>query len=155
MASQTLPEHITPHDAVLFYDGLCGFCDGSVRWMLQRTHANDRNHRLYFAPQQSALARSIFARYGVEEQIPDSTLLLLVHPRTSQERLLMQSDAVIQAYILLGGPWRIAASVVAITPRSLRDAIYRLIARNRHRIAGKLTACRLPTPAERSRFLGL
>jgi predicted DCC family thiol-disulfide oxidoreductase YuxK len=155
MAPQALPEHVNPHDAVLFYDGLCGFCDGSVRWMLRRTHANDRNHRLYFAPQQSALAHSIFARYGVERQIPDSTLLLLIHPRTSQERLLMQSDAVMQAYILLGGPWRIAASVLGITPRPLRDAIYRLIARNRHEIAGKLTECRIPTPVERSRFLGL
>jgi predicted DCC family thiol-disulfide oxidoreductase YuxK len=151
MAPPALPEHVEPQDAVLFYDGLCGFCDGSVRWMLQHDH----NHRLYFAPQQSALAQAIFARYGVERQIPNSTLLLLVHPRTSQERLLMQSDAVLQAYILLGGPSRVAASILSLTPRPLRDAIYRLIARHRHTIGGKRTECRIPTPAERSRFLGL
>jgi predicted DCC family thiol-disulfide oxidoreductase YuxK len=151
MAPPALPEHVGPQDAVLFYDGLCGFCDATVRWMLQHDH----NHRLYFAPQQSPLAQAIFARYGIEEQIPNSTLLLLIHPRTSQERLLTQSDAVMQAYILLGGPWRIAASILNITPRRLRDAIYRLIARHRHRIAGKLTSCRVPTPAERSRFLDL
>ncbi len=151
MAPPALPQHVGPQDAVLFYDGLCGFCDGSMRWMLHHDH----NHRLYFCPQQSALANSIFARYGVEEQIPNSTLLLLVHPRTSQERLLMQSEAVMQAYIMLGGLPRIAASVLRFTPRPLRDAIYRLIARHRHRIAGQLTECRIPTPAERSRFLGL
>lgn len=151
MAPPTLPEHVGPQDAVLFYDGLCGFCDGTVRWMLQ----HDRHHRLYFAPQQSALAQTIFARYGVEKEIPNSTLLLLVHPGTSQERLLMRSDAVLQAYSLLGGPWHIAASVGRITPRPLRDAVYRFIARHRHAIAGRLTECRLPTPAERSRFLDL
>ena len=151
MPAPALPPVVTPQDAILLYDGLCGFCDGSVRWMLQ----HDRNHRLYFAPQQSALAQTIFAHYGVEEQIPDSTLLLLIHPGTREERLLMQSDAVLQAYRLLGGPWRFVASVLGITPRPLRDTVYRLIARHRHAIADKRAECRIPTPEERSRFLGL
>ncbi len=49
---------VRPQDAVLLYDGLCGFCDGTVRWLLRRTHANDDKGHIYFAAQQSELAQA-------------------------------------------------------------------------------------------------
>ena len=40
-----------------------------------------------------------------------------------------------------------------VVPWFIRDAVYRLIARNRYRWFGREEACRIPTPELRARFL--
>jgi predicted DCC family thiol-disulfide oxidoreductase YuxK len=69
------------------------------------------------------------------------------------ERVLIRSDAVLQVARYLGGWWGLAAAF-RVVPRPLRDAAYAWFARHRLRFAPP-AACRLPTPAERSRFLDL
>ena len=153
MTMPTLPESVRPQDAVLLYDGLCGFCDGTVRWLLRRPHGNDRMGRIYFAPQQSELAQAILARHGLHAA--GHTVYLLVHPGTKTEQILERSDAILGALSMLGGAWKPLAALLRLLPQSLRDTLYAAIARNRYRIAGRRTECRLPTPEVRSRFLGL
>lgn len=63
-----------------------------------------------------------------------------------------ESDAVLLLAGILGRPWSLAR-VLFVFPKPLRDRVYRLVARNRYRIFGKRTACRLPTERERERFL--
>lgn len=155
MAMPALPETVKTQDAVLgdtvvlLYDGLCGFCDGMVRWLL----CHDRARRIYFAPQQSEPAQAIFARHGLHAA--GNTVYLLVHPGTDTERILERSDAILRALAMLGGAWRLLALLLRVLPHGLRDAAYTAMARNRYRIAGKLPECRVPTPEERTRFLGL
>lgn len=62
------------------------------------------------------------------------------------------SDAVIAIYEGLGFPWRLA-SLLRIMPASLRDPLYRLVARNRYRLFGKRAACWVPAERFRSRIL--
>ena len=50
--------------ALMLYDGFCGFCNWSVRWVIKR----DRHDRFRFAPQQSGLAEAVLARHGVDPQ---------------------------------------------------------------------------------------
>ena len=45
-----------------------------------------------------------------------------------------------------------AGASVALA-NAIRDAVYDLIARNRHRWSKKSVQCRIPRPAERHRFL--
>ncbi|MEL7063535.1 MAG: DCC1-like thiol-disulfide oxidoreductase family protein, partial [Bacteroidota bacterium] len=52
----------------------------------------------------------------------------------------------------LGFPFALAW-VFMLVPGFIRDAVYKVIARNRYRWFGKRDSCRLPTPAERARFL--
>ena len=54
--------------------------------------------------------------------------------------------------LTMGGVWRPAA-LAKLLPRSLREGLYLLIARNRYQLLGKRDTCRLPTPEERSLFL--
>ncbi len=68
-------------------------------------------------------------------------------------RVLVRSEAALAVLAYLGGPWRALAALGRLVPRRLRDAVYDLIARNRHRIAGRVDACPLPTPEQRGRFL--
>ncbi|HEY8357077.1 MAG TPA: DCC1-like thiol-disulfide oxidoreductase family protein, partial [Ramlibacter sp.] len=52
----------------------------------------------------------------------------------------------------LGWPWRMAW-VGWIVPAPLRDAAYRLVARNRYAIFGRSESCLLPPPEQAARFL--
>ena len=95
MATPLLPEQVQTQDAVLLYDGLCGFCDGTVRWLLRRSHAKDHAGRIYFLAQQTELAQAIFARYGISKRTEEDRAYLLVHPGTEQEQMLrsLRADA--------------------------------------------------------------
>jgi predicted DCC family thiol-disulfide oxidoreductase YuxK len=53
----------------------------------------------------------------------------------------------------LGGVWGLIGGTLRLVPPPLRDVGYSLVARYRYRIFGKKETCRLPTPAERGRFL--
>ncbi len=67
-------------------------------------------------------------------------------------RWYRKSDAALRAIASLDGPWKLARALLW-APRSVRDAAYDFVARNRYRWFGKRAACRMPKPAERARFL--
>jgi predicted DCC family thiol-disulfide oxidoreductase YuxK len=52
----------------------------------------------------------------------------------------------------LGWPWRIAW-VTWLMPAPLRDALYRIVARNRYRLFGKTETCLMPPDDFAARFL--
>jgi predicted DCC family thiol-disulfide oxidoreductase YuxK len=76
-----------------------------------------------------------------------------VYVITRTNTLLVESEAMIHLGTLIGGPWAIAARVIRVVPRGLRNSIYQWTSRNRYRWFGKRSTCRVPTPEERSRFL--
>jgi len=57
-------------------------------------------------------------------------------------------------YVLkdLGGFWKIFHALIII-PRSIRNAVYDLIARKRYRWFGKREECMVPTPDIADRFI--
>jgi len=134
--------------AWVLYDGTCGLCDRTVRWLLAR----DRAGALRFATLEGATGGAVRARHpGLPPA--DETIVLVEAPERPGERVRLRSDAVLAALARLGGGWRLASSSLRLVPRPLRDAAYRFVARRRTRWFGRLAACRVPTPAERARFL--
>ena len=128
---------------VVFYDGVCGLCDGFVQFLLEE----DCKGSLRFATLQSGLAqRSLPPGHA-------AAVLDTVAVRTVDGRLLERSRAVLYVLRQLGGLWRVIGTLGAAVPASLLDVGYRAVARVRYRLFGKLEACRVPTAAERSRFL--
>lgn len=131
--------------AVLLYDGDCGFCAGSVQFVLRHEPASARS-RLAFAPLQGAFGTRIREQFpelaGVDSVVWYDSVTLSVRVR---------SAAALAATAHLGGVWAVAAALGRLVPRVLRDAIYDQIARRRFEIAAP--ACLLPTPDERARFL--
>jgi len=126
---------------ILFFDGVCGLCNASVDALL----AADRRARIRFAPIQGETAKRLLP--PLPENPLEWTRLYL------DERGLHQySDAAIEVSRRVGGFYALAV-VFRIVPRALRDPVYRWIARNRYRWFGKRDACRVPSPAERARFL--
>lgn len=142
---------------LVVFDGHCGFCNRSVRWFLTR----DRNDRLRFVPSESPKVAAILARHATTQTdqslgsstLAPSTILVVRNPDTQTERILVRSDAAIAMLRELPGPWPAIAAILRFIPRLLRDLGYRLIARFRYRIWGRLKTCPIPTPQERIRFL--
>lgn len=131
---------------LLLFDGVCGFCDGAVRWLL----AHDPVGRLHFAPLQGETAAALRARHP---EIPDDLdTAVLVESLPGGERIHLRARAVVGTLALLGAPWRWLAALRVLPDRWL-DAAYRAFAGRRYRWFGRLDACRLPTPEERARFL--
>jgi predicted DCC family thiol-disulfide oxidoreductase YuxK len=149
-ANASNPSQIANGRHVLLYDGVCGLCQHTVRWMLR----HDPEGRLLFAPQQQAPAAAVFARHGLDmEQV--NSAVLVSNFGEPEESLAVRSDAILGCLTVLGGPWAFLARVGRLVPRSLRDRAYRWLARNRLRLFGTAELCALPTPAERARFLGI
>lgn len=127
---------------IVLFDGVCGLCHGLVRLLVRI----DRDRVLRYAPLQgdtAALLRSLYP------QIPnDIDTAVLVEDGV----VYLRSRAVIATCRGLGWPWR-ALSVLSWLPSFVTDAVYRLVARVRYRVFGKLDACAIPAPEQRELFL--
>jgi predicted DCC family thiol-disulfide oxidoreductase YuxK len=137
---------------LVIYDGVCGFCNLSVRWFLAR----DRDDRLRFVASDSPKLADLLARHGLNAAIAtgnSGTILVAQALETPAETMLIRSDAVLAMLRQLPRPWPAFAALLRIIPRALRDLGYRLVAHWRYRIWGRLDACPIPTAAERARFL--
>ena len=133
---------------IILYDGVCGLCNGFVAFVWPR----DRQRQFRFAPLQGATARSILARHGRDATALD-TVIVVVDPDGATERLLDRSTAGLYVLARLGGGWRILATLLGWLPRPLLDLAYRVLARNRYRLFGRLDACPVPGPEHRERFI--
>jgi predicted DCC family thiol-disulfide oxidoreductase YuxK len=133
---------ITP--ATLFYDGTCGLCHRTVRFLL----SEDRNALFQLAPLQSpAFARLVYAED--RDGLPDSLVL-----RGRDGQLLVRSLAAIEIGTALGGLWRAAATLGMIVPPEVGDRIYDFVAsRRRNLFAPPDASCPLVPPRLRARFV--
>ena len=133
---------------VLLYDGVCGFCNHSVQFILRF----DRRGTLQFAPLQSEFAQSLLTRYPHLKSI-DSVMYVAPAHNGQAEQVFVRSSAALKIAAYLGGWWNIFR-VGSLIPRGLRDLVYDLFAKHRYRWFGKHDACLLPSAEVRSRFIG-
>jgi len=132
-----------PANPIVLFDGVCNLCSGSVQFLIR----HDPGARFRFASLQSPVGERLRDELGIDRQAVDSVILV------EGGRWYKESDAALRIARGLGGPWK-ALGIFRLTPRPLRDGLYRLIARNRYRWFGRMEACWLPTPELRERFLG-
>lgn len=142
MDGSSSTKHPAPGDhPIVFFDGVCGLCNGFVDFMIRA----DRQAVLRFAPLQGETARRLLP------ELPESTEEWSIN-LWEQGRLHRASDAALLAAVRMGGVFRLAR-IFLIIPTGWRNGIYRWVARNRYRWFGKKESCRIPSPAERDRFL--
>lgn len=132
----------SPHAPMLVYDGACGFCSRAVQFILQ----HERRHDLLFVPRESQLGMELRRNFGLEQV---ESMLWIEHGQAAAE-----SEAVLCSASYLGGFWSALARVGTLFPAAIRNWAYRVIARNRKRLSRGSAACLLPTPEQRTRFLG-
>ena len=127
---------------LVLYDGECGLCSRSVQAILRWDPAG----HFHFTPLQSPLGQRLLTEANLPTQ--DFDTLVLVDAKGAVRQ---RSDAVLG--ILAALPrWRWTVIGWAI-PRVLRDAAYAWIARRRHRLFRRPSACMTLRPEWRRRFL--
>jgi predicted DCC family thiol-disulfide oxidoreductase YuxK len=113
---------------------------------------HDKNDAFRFAALQSPLASRVLERHGASAADLD-TFYIATNFDQAGEQLFARSDAAVFVFHELGGGWRGLGAIFRVLPRTLRDAIYNLVARNRYKIFGKFDTCPLPDPRHRHKFL--
>jgi len=131
-----------PIAPIVLYDGTCGLCHRSVKWLLR----HERGAELSFAPLQGTTAAALRLRHP---RIPtDIDTVVLV----DGGRAHLRSKAFLFAARYLRAPWRWGYAFRWM-PAFVLDVAYRVIAALRYRIWGRVDACELPSPGQRARFL--
>jgi predicted DCC family thiol-disulfide oxidoreductase YuxK len=143
----TTGEPVMPAARIVFFDGVCSFCDGAVTWLRER----DPEGRLYFASLQGETAAEFRAAYP--NAFPASLdSIVYVDQSGETPRIEQRADAILRLCEELGGRWALLGNLRVI-PSGLLDLAYRAFAANRYRLFGRLDACAIPSAAERERLL--
>ena len=136
-----------PHgDHLLLYDGVCGMCDGLIRFVLRRD-----SREFDFAALQSPAARAALTPFGGNADVL-TTMYVVANYRGAAPRLLAKSRAALFVMARLGWPWK-AGAVLGLLPTSVLDSLYDVVARHRYRVFGRHEQCLMPKPEVRSRFI--
>ena len=104
---------------ILYYDGVCILCNKSIRFII------NRDKKKYF---------KIGFLQSIKQNNYDSIILIL------KGKEYTHSTAIIKSLILLGRGYQFAA-LLFIFPKSLRDFVYKFIAKNRYKWFGKYDTC--------------
>ncbi len=131
------------HHPVIFYDGVCGLCDGLTQFVLK----HDGKATFRFAPLQGEVAREALASKGT-----DPSDLGTIRVLTTGGGLMERGEAVVYILSRMEMPWRLL-SILGVLPRGLLDAGYRLVAQYRYKVFGQYAACAVPDARWRDRFI--
>lgn len=107
---------------IVFYDGKCGLCARSVRFIRRR----DKRRIFNYIPLQSQEA----FLPGEAGNLPAPDFDTVIYKQNG--RFYYRSEAAIRIMMKLGGLYRLSA-VFLIVPQRIRDYFYNLIAKNRHK----------------------
>ena len=128
---------------IIFFDGVCNLCNGFVDFVIRK----DKKRIFYFSPLQGKTSKDLKLNYSNLSEEEQS--IVYIDEKNIQ---LEKSDAVIAIAIELFNFGHLFL-VFKLIPKFIRDFIYKMVAKNRYRIFGEKSTCRLPTSEERSRFL--
>ena len=128
--------------AIILFDGVCNFCNGSVNFIIER----DGKNYFKFAPLQSDIAQKLLEKHGINKAETDSVILI------ENERADTHSTAALKIARRLDGFWSWFYGFI-IVPKPVRDFFYKLFAKYRYKLFGRQDACMMPTPEIRQRFL--
>ena len=126
--------------SIVFFDGVCNLCNRSVDFLIRK----DTKNKFLFAPLQGETALELLPPNKRESL--DTVIFY------KAGKIHTHSNAAIQILKSLGDFYSLA-TIFLILPTFLRDPIYKFIAKRRYQWFGKKETCRLPTAAEKARFL--
>jgi predicted DCC family thiol-disulfide oxidoreductase YuxK len=125
------------------FDAVCVLCCAGLQWIVQ----HDRRAHWRFLAMQSKRGSAALVAGGISPSAPASFLVLY------GGRSYSESEACLVIARDLGGIYGFLAGCARVVPAAIRDAVYRLVARNRYRWFGRRPSCYVPSAAESHRFL--
>jgi predicted DCC family thiol-disulfide oxidoreductase YuxK len=130
------------NDAIVLFDGVCNFCNSSVNFIIAR----DKKKYFRFSPIQSVTGQKLIRQYHLEDINLQSIILI------ENNKAYIYSTAMLKVVRKINGLWQLAYLFILVPP-VIRDAIYKIIARNRYKWFGKKEQCKVPPPDVKSRFI--
>lgn len=127
---------------IVVFDAHCLLCSRWVKFLLKF----DRRGVFRFASIQGEAGQALLAAAGL--RVDRLETLLLVDGNRSWQH----TAAILRVLHALGWPWR-AAWLGWLLPAPIRDAAYRLVARNRYVLFGRSETCLMPPADYAKRFL--
>ncbi|MEB0060107.1 thiol-disulfide oxidoreductase DCC family protein [Variovorax sp. LG9.2] len=127
---------------IVVFDAQCLLCNGWVKFLLR----HDRKGVFRYASIQGTAGQTLLSQANLKVEGLE-TLLLIDGPRIWQH-----TGAIFRVLGALGWPWRLAW-IGWLVPVQVRDPLYRLLARNRYRVFGRLDECAMPPADYKVRFL--
>ena len=114
----------TEQDRV-FYDGTCGVCHATVRFLLRR---DPDGSRFRFAPLHGETFDRCVSQQA-RQGLPES--LVIIRPNGD---ILSRSNGIFHLLRRLSWGWRVLGHIGAIVPRPIRDFFYDRFATIRHHL---------------------
>ena len=127
---------------ILLFDGHCNLCNAWVQFIVKR----DSVGTIRFASLQSGAGRRLLEEHKIDENYIESLVFF------EEERFSVSSTAALRTLSYLDD-WQKHLIFLTVIPRSLRDLVYRFIARNRYKWFGRREQCMIPTTELSKRFL--
>ena len=127
---------------ILLFDGHCNLCNAWIQFIVKRDSAGT----IRFASLQSGAGRRLLEEHKIDENYFESLVFF------EEERFSVSSTAVLRTLSFLDS-WQKHLIFLIVVPRSLRDLVYRFIARNRYKWFGRREHCMIPTTELSKRFL--
>lgn len=129
------------HKNVILFDGVCNFCNYNVNLLL----SIDKKNIFKFASLQSDFGKNICKNY--ELQNIDSIVLYW------HSTIFVHTNAIKMIAKQLPMPYYILYLVLRIVPLFISNFLYKIFAKYRYKIFGKSDVCRIPTEADKSKFI--
>lgn len=117
----------------MVYDGYCHICSGWAQFM----HRHRTEPPFQRLTMQCEAGRALLSRHGIDPDDPSTFLVL------DAGQVMTDSDAALHVMTVLGGASRLMV-IARLIPKAWRDALYRLLARNRYRWFGRRAVCHVP-----------
>ena len=114
--------------ATLVLDGDCGLCNRSAIFLRPRL---DKGKKIIFLTNESNEGKEIIKKLSAKRQNVDSVYLL------ENEKIYIRSAAAVRCLLFMKWRYKILYPFCWIIPLPLRDLVYIIISKNRHRIFSK------------------
>lgn len=134
-------QSILNRQPILLFDGECGFCNYSVKFVLN----HERQKTLSFAALQSAEGKALREYFEIDPGI-DSMILIKDHEAH------IKSCAALRVTRYMKGLWPLMM-VFILVPPFIRNFFYGWMARRRIRFFGRVSYCAMLTNEDQRRFL--
>jgi predicted DCC family thiol-disulfide oxidoreductase YuxK len=127
---------------IIIFDGVCILCNSFAQFILKK----DQIKQFYFTTAQSDFVKEKVEIMQFKVNPMDSIIYL------KNGEVHTESSAVLMIFSDLGGIWSFMR-IFLLIPLFLRNGFYRVCAKRRYRVFGKLETCMIPSPEYQARFL--
>lgn len=129
--------------SIILFDDDCLICNRFVRFI----HKNDKHNRICFT--------SFNSETGIKmrDELPNSLREFDSVIFFNNGQYFFYSDAILNILKQIGGLWKYIGIILLIIPKTIRDYVYYLVAKNRYDWFGKIKSCQVPSNEIREKII--